>query len=422
MFFDNLFQTRSLENPKVPLSDAEAFNSLFSRSSIDVNVTEEAAMGVTAVWQAVNLIAGTVGHLPLHLYKQGEEAKEKATADPLYRVLHDYPNAIHTKPVFWRLIVQRMVLSGRAVCLIVRNKGGRVDSLVPLERSRIKIKQEIANGKLVRTYTYNDTQKYDSSEILDFCPNLKADGVSEWNPIATEKDALGLAIAVEKFAAETYRDGGVPPLALTMPASSPRAEEKASDQVSTLLRRARSRTRNIVPLPTGFAFEKIGYEPSKVQMVELREHQVQEVSRIFNVAPSLLFDLSHGTFANYEQQALSFAQNTIAPLVKVIEAELNAKLFGVRNTLNSVEFDLQGMLRGDHKARMESLRIAVSTGIMTPNEARSKENLPPVEGGDVCIVQGAHLPLHIVAEGGFMKDSINPSEDPIKNPNTDASE
>lgn len=410
MFFNSFYQTRSLENPSVPLSDAEAFNDLFRKTATDVVVTEETAMGVTAVWQAVNLIAGTIGHLPIHLYKEGEEAKEKAKNDPLYRVLHDAPNAIHTKPVFWRMVAQRMAISGRAICLIVRNKGGRVDSLIPLERSKVKIRQEIKNGRLVRTYRYDDTKDYDASEILDFCPNLKADGVSEWNPIATEKDALGLAIAVEKFASELYRDGGTPPLAMTMPAGSARAEEKASNQVSEMLRRARNRTRNVLPLPTGFDIKPIGYEPSKVQMVELREHQVQEVSRIFNVAPALLFDLSHGTFANYEQQALSFAQNTIAPLVKVIEAELNAKLFGNRNTVNSVEFDLNGMLRGDIKTRLESLRNACGGSFMTVNETRAKENLPPIEGGDVVLTQGANVPLSLAGQS-FNGNSPDASPD-----------
>ena len=49
-------------------------------------------------------------------------------------------------------------------------------------------------------------------------------------------------------------------------------------------------------------------------------------------------------------------------------------------------------LRGDMLARMEAYGKATQAGL-TINEVRAKENLPPVEGGDVVRMQSQMVPI-----------------------------
>ena len=79
--------------------------------------------------------------------------------------------------------------------------------------------------------------------------------------------------------------------------------------------------------------------------------------------------------------------------MKLIEQELNLKLFGKRNTSNFVEFNIDALVRGDLKSRMEALVRSVFGSIRTPNEARALDNLPPLPGGDQLYIQGATVPL-----------------------------
>ena len=58
-----------------------------------------------------------------------------------------------------------------------------------------------------------------------------------------------------------------------------------------------------------------------------------------------------------------------------------------------VEVNLDGMLRGDFKARMDGYAQAVQNGILTPNEARGLENRPMNEFGDQLMIQGATVPI-----------------------------
>jgi HK97 family phage portal protein len=75
---------------------------------------------------------------------------------------------------------------------------------------------------------------------------------------------------------------------------------------------------------------------------------------------------------------------TLQPYINRIEQELNRKL--IRTAKYFVEFNLDGLMRGDYKTRNEGYRIALGRagepGWMTINEVRRLDNLPPIEGGD----------------------------------------
>lgn len=376
------------------IADGVQWVSLFGDQSSNSGetVTEETALGVPAFWQAVNAIAGTISHLPLHLYKVTGDAKEKAKSDPLYRIVHDQPNRIHTKPAFFKWVVSRLQTDGRAVALIVRKKNGQIASLLPLQLADLRITQSVVDGELRRTYRYRENIMYLDSDVLDFVLSYKSNGYDHYNPIYTNRHALGLIIAAERYASTLFASGGVPPLQLSGKQGSPQARERANNDINSAIANARHDKRAILHIPENFELKPIGFEPAKQQMIELRKFQISEVSRICNIAPAMLHDLSGGTYSNVEQQNLNFASQTIAPIIKILEAEMNSKLFGAKSA-SFVEFDMGGLLRGDFATRMAGMSSGVQNGVMTPNEARALDNRPPLEGGDQLFIQGATVPL-----------------------------
>ena len=60
------------------------------------------------------------------------------------------------------------------------------------------------------------------------------------------------------------------------------------------------------------------------------------------------------------------------------------------------EFNVDAILRSTLKERYESYGIGIEKGFLMPNEARQKENLPSIEGGDQLIVNGTYQPLENV--------------------------
>src|SRR5690606_35446622 len=59
----------------------------------------------------------------------------------------------------------------------------------------------------------------------------------------------------------------------------------------------------------------------------------------------------------------------------------------------TVEFDLEGLLRGDIAGRATFYQSGLQNGWMTINEVRALENLPPVDGGDTPRMQMQNVPL-----------------------------
>jgi HK97 family phage portal protein len=417
MLFGLFGESRSLNNPSVPLSDGAAYESTFGSGAISAAgeaVNETTALGVPAVWQAVRCIAGTIAHLPFNLFRTTAKGTEKATRDPLYRIIHDRANDVHTSFMWRKWMVSRLLIEGRSISLIVHDVSDRVRGIVPLDVKSVTIKQTLtADKRLVRQYEVGG-YTYEAWQILDFVLFPKSDGLGHYNPITMNKTALGLVIAAEHYASSLFAGGGIPPLQLKRPPTdapmSVSNAARASDDMAAAIKVGRANQRNILPVPSGFELTPIGFEPAKQQMIELRQFQISEVSRIFNIAPAMLHDLSTGTYSNVEQQNLNFAQHTITPLVKLIEQEMNSKLFGDRNTKNYVEFNLDGLQRGDYLSRMEGTARAIGVGLMTPNEGRALDNRPPLDGGDDLMMQSATLPIMSLGNAPDLNNESNQVE------------
>jgi len=61
-----------------------------------------------------------------------------------------------------------------------------------------------------------------------------------------------------------------------------------------------------------------------------------------------------------------------------------------------VQFNIDGLMRGDYKSRMEGYAIARQNGWMSANDIRALENQNPIpkeEGGDAYLVNGNMIPI-----------------------------
>ena len=102
----------------------------------------------------------------------------------------------------------------------------------------------------------------------------------------------------------------------------------------------------------------------------------------------MLKDLSKSSFNNIEMQSQEYVTYTLMPYLTRIEQEMNLKLFRTNELGKTfVEFNVNGLLRGDVKTRNEAYKTAIQNGYMSINEVRQKENLNSIEGGDQHFIQ-----------------------------------
>jgi len=136
-------------------------------------------------------------------------------------------------------------------------------------------------------------------------------------------------------------------------------------------------------LDAGMKYKSISISPAEAQFIETNKNGVVEVCRWLNIAPHKLKDLSNGTYSNIQQQSIEHVQDSILPWIVRMEQELSRKIFSdkEKQTLY-VKFNEKSLLRGDLAARKDYMIALVDHGIMTRNEARSLEDMNPIEGLD----------------------------------------
>lgn len=363
-------------------------------SATGIPVTIEAALGVPAVWAAVNFLAGTVASLPLHLYRRTEDGSERVT-DGLATILADAVTPELTS-YNWRLHKFTQVFTGgRGFTYIERSRDGKeILNLWPLDPACVTIRQNPGQG---RSYEYRSSAGrstfYAASEIVDIPFLLARDGLAHYGPIERNRDAIALAIAATRFGAKFFQNGGVPPFAITGDFQSGGSMNRAGDDLDEAVRAAAAEERTALVLPRGLDIKALGTDAEKSQLVESQRFAIEQVARIYQLPPIFLQDLTHGTFANTEQQDLHLVKHTLRRWVQQLEGELNLKLFGREDRSRFVKFNLDGLLRGDFKTRMEGIATGVQNGVLTPNEGRALEDRPPMPEGGNLMIQGATVPL-----------------------------
>ena len=388
-------EARSLENPNVPVSSDNFLQMMgwggsTSEAGIPINIDN--ALGVPSIWAAVNFISGTLASLPLEIYENDEKVNDGIGAW-INRAVNPSVSSFQ-----WRKYTFEQVLTGgRSVTLIIKNGRGDVTDLVPLDPSNLHVHQSKTDDFPTKTYRTKN-QVYQADEVIDITYMVKHNMLDIRGPIMTNKDIVGLAIAATNYGSKSFQSGGIPPAVLQGPFQSGVAATRASEDVAAATAKLAREGRSVLALPSGHELKSVGFSPDDMQLIELQRFCIEQIARIYSLPPVFLQDLSNGTYSNVEQQDLHFVKHTLRRWIEQTEQEMNLKLFG-RESNKEVRFNVDSLLRGDLKTRMEGHATSIQNGIKTPNEVREIEGLDPQESGDDLMIQGATVPISVQSGG-----------------------
>ena len=145
--------------------------------------------------------------------------------------------------------------------------------------------------------------------------------------------------------------------------------------------------KHIVSLPGQVDFKQLSLSSTDLQFLESRKFTVREICRFFGVPPSFVFDDTSNNYKSAEMANVAFLSNTLNPLLRNIEAELQRKLFlPSQYGRRKIQFDRRGLYACDLDSRVKYQTATIAAGLYTVNEWRQEENKPAVEGGDKVLV------------------------------------
>lgn len=375
-----------------------------SKAGVRVNI--DSALQVIAVYACVKLISETFASVPLPVYEKLDRGKRKADDQPLYTVLHDIANPELTSFEFRQTLMVNMLLTKGGFAEIVRNGAGQIAELWPIPSKYVVVQRDPKTKELLYFVTIpGGGQGYvlKASQVWHI-KGMSFDGINSFEPVNLGREAFGLSLATEEFGARFFSNGanmgGIVeyPGAMTDDAYN-RYKESFAEAYGGL-----SKSSRLVFLEEGLKFHKIDTPPEASQFLETRKFQVIEVARFFNVPPHMIMDLERATFSNIEQQAIGFVVYTMRPwFVKTEQSILKDLIPPMYRKKYFAKFNVDGLLRGDFKTRMEGYNFGRQNGWLSANDIRELEDMNPIsadQGGDLYLVNGNMKPIIEVKGNG----------------------
>jgi HK97 family phage portal protein len=322
----------------------------------------------SAVWACVDLIGSAISTLPLYAYRRGE-------LDPLPDLppLLRQPSATMDTLDFLYATLQSLLVRGNAYGLIVDRAGaGLLPAQVELlDPNRVQV---AANGPVEYRV---DGQLVDPASVWHVKAFTTAGQVVGLSPIGHARQAIGLGIAAEKYAAKFFGESAIPSGVLT---SDQNIKQDRADQLKARWRQAHGGNRDIAVLGDGARFQAVTIPPEEAQFLETTRANVATIARYFRMQPEMIASESGGslTYANVEQRALDFLQFTLRPWLVRLETALSALL----SSTTTVKFNAAALVRTDLLTRYQAHESAIRAGWKLRSEVRDLEDLPPVAGID----------------------------------------
>ncbi len=202
-----------IDASNVPLSKANILAAFAGvPTATGRNISAEGALRIGTVYACVLVLADGVASLPLNLYlRLDPSGKELATSHPLYRILHIRPNPWMNSSTLRSMLMMHLCLWGNAFAEIMRDDIGRVTGLFPLRPDRMQRPVLTAAGGLIYRYQMPSGGYIDMPDVdVLHLRGLSNDGLWGYSPIALQREALGLALTAEEFAARFFGNSAQP--------------------------------------------------------------------------------------------------------------------------------------------------------------------------------------------------------------------
>lgn len=370
-------------------------------SSSGVVVSDDRALQISAVWACIRLVVETVGSLPGGVFEESNGVSTRIHDNQLSRLMRQ-PNRYMNAVDFFEAMTANLTMQGNAYAVIERNAVGQPSSLWPLYASAMVV-DYLDDGSIVYKYSDGKNVMVYAPESILHVKGFGLNGLVGLAPLAYARQSIGLSIAAETYGAKFFANGARPGGVLMIDKVLKPEQRAAVKKNFSDMHEGSSNAHRLHVLEANMKYQQMSIPPEDAQMLETRRFQVEDIARFFRVPSFLINDTAKTTSwgKGLEQQNLAFLAYSLRPYLTRWEQAINSKLVLPKDRAKTrFKFDLEDLLRGDSQARASYYGQMTQNGLMTRNEARAKENLPPMPGGDQLTAQVNLAPLEQLGQLG----------------------
>ena len=397
----SLFKRENRDAALGNLTDLLALREGGLRNYSGEEVNEQSALGISTVFSAISLLADSIALLPLKTMRYDGQ-KVIHTEKPKFL---EKPNVAQDISMFSLVhqTISTLAMHGNAFILVDRDRQGRPVQLTPIHPEKVKV--EMDNGKkcfMLQTKRGSYDRKITTYNMLHLIWYQYPGQLVGVSPLRANGNTYGLALAMERHLSQFYGQGGTPSSVLE-------TDRDLTAEQATVLKETwlgnHNRNRKPAVLTGGLKWKAISAAAGD-ELIAARDQITHEIARVFRIPAHLLLAKDgSNVYSNLESNGLAFIRHTLLPWIRRIEDSFTTLLPGKQ----VVRLDTDEYARGDQLSRVRSFQVAISSGKMTPNEARSKLEIETYEGSDKFYIglQGALIDPTLPPQGIDEHDPTN---------------
>lgn len=365
----------------------------------NLEIRQDTVLSYYAVFACISLIASDIAKMPPRLIRRDSKGVMQEVKAGDIPALYKRPNAFQNRIQFFEHWLNSKLCHGNTVALKIRNNAGKIIELRLLDWN--KVTPLVADdGSVFYQINPDNMAGIESSvtvparEVIHDRFNCLFHPLIGLSPIYAAGLAAMQGHHIQENSAFFFRNGGKPSGVIEVPGSLTEENAKTIKENWDSGYSGKNAGKTAI-LSNGAKYNPTTVSAADAQTVEQLSMTAQIICSVFHVPAYKVGVGELPTHDNIEAQDQQYYSQCLQSLIESIELLLD-EAFDLEGETGT-EFDVNALLRMDSERRIKSLGEGVKNTILTPNEARRSENLPPLPGGDALYLQQQNYSLEALA-------------------------
>lgn len=364
-------------------------------------LSNEDAFRLSPIFACQRNISESLAMLPRHFIRSPTpQAREVVTDHPSLDIFKRKANSLMTSNVFVKTLQNHALGWGNGYAELQMEEGGtRVLSAWPIPPTHCRpvcfINSEGEPDIYYEILLSDGTRTRIRKERILHIKGISFDGIHGISIIGAACRAIGLGDALEEFAIKFYEEGMIGGGFIQVPAGMDRtALENLRADLEEMNDSGLDGAHRFKFLYDSVTFAQNFIKPDEAQFILTRDAQIKDFARFYRHPLHKLNEMKEVSYNSAELMNTEWVVDTLQPWGTAWEEEVAVRFFTESEDLNiEMRFNYNALLRGDSVNRSNFYRTMIMSGVMTQNEARGLEDLPPVDGADELLT-----PLNMTTE------------------------
>ena len=384
----------------------------------NVVVDRNLVLSYHAVYACMTLIASDIAKLRVKLVQQSGDGIWSEVSSPAFSPVLRKPNPYQTRIQFWEAWVLSKLMRGNTYVLKEYDQRRLVTALYVLDPQRVT-PMVADDGSVFYSLDADNLSGLEEEEIIVPARDIIHDRFNclfhplvGTSPIFANGIAATQGIRIQNSSAHFFGNGARPSGVLTAPGE---ISQDTADRLKDYWENNFTGTGEgkLAVLGDGLKYEPMTMTSVDAQLIEQLKWTAETVCSTFHVPPYKIGVGQMPTYNNIQSLNVEYYSQCLQRLIEDAELCLDEGLGlteAKEGRILGVEFDLDGLLRMDSVTQVQFLKEAVGAALMSPDEARKKIDLPPVEGGASPYLQQQNYSLAALAKRDAQDDPFGTAQ------------